>query len=194
MADPRISIPGFSAETLSKIPTAFSSNPSTPGAQDPEAIADAELRRGAPRSPEYRAGLVGILLAKLHGIPAECPYKEGTAAFDAYFAGVARGEMHAQDIAGRLGGDPCAAPEIVPMPGALYDLSVRIDSIEAVASCISRALPETDGDSSRRAQLDQVDNLASAILDLLKLAKADCQALEPQFRAIYGEGIAKRAH
>ncbi|MBK6744536.1 MAG: hypothetical protein IPG66_16865 [Hydrogenophilales bacterium] len=80
------------------------------------------------------------------------------------------------------------------MPGAMYDLSVRIDCIEAVASCISRALPETDASPSRRAQLDQVDNLASAILDLLKLAKADCEALEPQFTDIYREGIAKRAH
>jgi hypothetical protein len=181
-------------ETPNKTPTAFSSNPSAPAAPDPETMADAELRRGAPRSPEYRDGLVGILLAKLHHIPAECPHKEGTAAFDAYFSGVARGERLVQDLGGGPAGYSGAAPESARMPAAWYDLSVRVDSIEAVASCISRALPEIDRDPFRRAQLDQVDNLASAIIDLLSLAKADCQAMESQFRAIYGESVTKPAH
>lgn len=64
-----------------------------------ERLAAASLRLGDPRSPEYRAGCVEWLAARLtrHALGGEpggmapCPYALGTAAADAYFAGVERG-------------------------------------------------------------------------------------------------------
>lgn len=89
MACTRISLPGFSAETLSKIRH-------IPGmayraAYTPESITAAALATGTARSAEYRAGLLDVLKFKLRGEPIQCPYRPGTAQFDAYFAGNARG-------------------------------------------------------------------------------------------------------
>jgi hypothetical protein len=57
----------------------------------PEAITDATLSHGDKRSREYRAGLLDVLKLKLQGIRIECPYRAGTAEFDAYFSGNDRG-------------------------------------------------------------------------------------------------------
>lgn len=57
----------------------------------PECITDAALERGDKRSAEYRAGLLSVLKFKLQGIRIECPYRAGTAQFDAYFSGNDRG-------------------------------------------------------------------------------------------------------
>lgn len=56
-------------------------------AYTPESIAAAALATGTPRSAEYRAGLLDVLKFKLRGERIRCPYREGTASFDAYFAG-----------------------------------------------------------------------------------------------------------
>jgi hypothetical protein len=89
MACTRITLPGFSAETLSKIHH-------VPGmayraAYTPESITSAALATGNARSAEYRAGLLDVLKFKLRGERIHCPYKAGTAQFDAYFAGNAHG-------------------------------------------------------------------------------------------------------
>ncbi len=60
-------------------------------AYTPESITAAALAMGTPRSAEYRAGLLDVLKFKLRGERIRCPYREGTASFDAYFAGNARG-------------------------------------------------------------------------------------------------------
>lgn len=60
-------------------------------AYTPETIAAAALAYGTPRSAEYRAGLLDVLKFKLRGEPIHCPHRAGTAQFDAYFAGNARG-------------------------------------------------------------------------------------------------------
>jgi len=72
-------------------------------------LADDALRLGDPRSPEYRAGCVEHLVARimrhtLGGEPggmAPCPYKLGTAQADAYYSGVDRGRA-AWEICHRL--------------------------------------------------------------------------------------------
>ena len=89
MACTRISLPGFSAETLSKIQH-------VPGmaylaAYTPESITAAALATGNARSAEYRAGMLAVLKFKMRGERIHCPYKAGSAQFDAYFAGNAHG-------------------------------------------------------------------------------------------------------
>ena len=56
-------------------------------AYTPESISAAALATGTRRSAEYRAGLLDVLKFKLRGERTRCPYREGTASFDAYFAG-----------------------------------------------------------------------------------------------------------
>ncbi len=98
MADTRVSLPGFSAETLRNIPdlSGLDAIPRhfqhVPGmvyraAYTPESIAAAALATGTKRSAEYRAGLLAVLKLKLRGERIHCPYQAGTASFDAYFAG-----------------------------------------------------------------------------------------------------------
>jgi len=60
-------------------------------AHTPETIAAAALRHGTPRSAEYRAGLLDVLMFKMRGERIQCPYRPGSAQFDAYFAGNDRG-------------------------------------------------------------------------------------------------------
>lgn len=98
MADTRVSLPGFSAETLRNIPDLSGSAAiprqfqHVPGmvylaAYIPESIAAAALAVGTKRSAEYRAGLLDVLKFKLRGERIHCPYQEGSASFDAYFSG-----------------------------------------------------------------------------------------------------------
>jgi hypothetical protein len=98
MADTRVSLPGFSAETLRNIPdvSGLDAIPRhfqhVPGmvyraAYTPESIAAAALATGTARSAEYLAGLLDVLKLKLRGERIHCPYQAGTASFDAYFAG-----------------------------------------------------------------------------------------------------------
>ena len=88
MADTRISIPGASLRAAhAQQQRAYLA------AYTPETIADAALRHGDKRSAEYRLGLIGVLKFKMRGEPVRCPYPEGTAQFDAYYAGTDRGHM-----------------------------------------------------------------------------------------------------
>jgi hypothetical protein len=57
----------------------------------PEQIVDATLACGNKRSAEYRRGMLDVLRFRLQGVRIECPYREGTAQFDAYFSGNDRG-------------------------------------------------------------------------------------------------------
>lgn len=59
----------------------------------PEAIADKVLAIGDKRSVAYRRGLVDVLAFRLEGKRILCPFKAGTAEFDAYFAGNERGHV-----------------------------------------------------------------------------------------------------
>lgn len=48
----------------------------------------------APRSEAYKRGVLDCLLARVDGVSmARCPYAEGTAECDAYFAGVDEGRV-----------------------------------------------------------------------------------------------------
>lgn len=86
MVDTRISLPGAS---LRAAHAAFQSR--FQSTTTPESIAAAALATGTARSAEYRAGLLDVLKFKLRGEPIHCPHRPGTAQFDAYFAGNARG-------------------------------------------------------------------------------------------------------
>lgn len=54
-------------------------------------LVDAALVAGTPCSREYRQGAEDVLRLKLGGQPIRCPFQPGTAQFDAYFSGNARG-------------------------------------------------------------------------------------------------------
>jgi hypothetical protein len=83
------STPGFSAATSHQ----FQHVPGMAyrAAYTPESITSAALATGDARSAEYRAGLLAVLKFKMRGERIHCPYKAGTAQFDAYFAGNAHG-------------------------------------------------------------------------------------------------------
>jgi len=86
----------------------------------PRAVAQAErltadaLRLGDPRSPEYRAGCVEHLAARImrHALGdagrgmKPCPFTPGTAAADAYYAGVERGRAVWETCRRLLNEDP----------------------------------------------------------------------------------------
>ena len=57
----------------------------------PEQIVDSVLAIGTKRSTEYRRGILDVLRFRLVGDPIQCPYRESTPQFDAYFAGSDRG-------------------------------------------------------------------------------------------------------
>ena len=57
----------------------------------PEQIVDKALSVGDRRSAEYRRGMLDVLRYRLEGAPILCPFSEGSAQFDAYFAGNDRG-------------------------------------------------------------------------------------------------------
>jgi len=54
-------------------------------------IVDGVLAIGTRRSAEYRRGMLDVLRFRLDGTSIQCPYREGTSQFDAYFAGNDRG-------------------------------------------------------------------------------------------------------
>jgi len=54
-------------------------------------IVDGVLAIGTRRSAEYRRGMLDVLRFRLDGERIQCPYREGTPQFDAYFAGNDRG-------------------------------------------------------------------------------------------------------
>lgn len=54
-------------------------------------IVDGVLAIGTKRSAEYRRGMLDVLRFRLEGEGIQCPYREGTPQFDAYFAGNDRG-------------------------------------------------------------------------------------------------------
>lgn len=64
----------------------------------PERIVDTELSFGNRRSAEYRRGMLDVLRYHLEGARIECPYREGSAPFDAYFAGNERGHILWRDL------------------------------------------------------------------------------------------------
>ena len=43
------------------------------------------------RSEEYKAGVLALLRRRIDGVPVQCPYSEGTASFDAFYAGIEEG-------------------------------------------------------------------------------------------------------
>jgi len=51
----------------------------------------AKSRPRTKRSEEFKAGVLSPLRRRIHGIVTQCPYIEGTAAFDAFFSGVEEG-------------------------------------------------------------------------------------------------------
>lgn len=57
----------------------------------PDEIVDQVLAHGTKRSAEYRRGMLDVLRFRLEHQPIQCPYREGTSQFDAYFAGNDRG-------------------------------------------------------------------------------------------------------
>jgi hypothetical protein len=59
----------------------------------PDEIVDQVLARGTRRSTEYRRGMLDVLRFRLERQPIQCPYREGTPQFDAYFAGNDRGHV-----------------------------------------------------------------------------------------------------
>jgi hypothetical protein len=67
------------------------------------------------------------------------------------------------------------------VPGAWYDLAVRISQARAVVCCIHGALPEVEPDMVRRHCLERAIDLAGAVDDLLMLAAQDVERLEKQF-------------
>jgi hypothetical protein len=68
------------------------------------------------------------------------------------------------------------------IPGAWYDLSGRLAAALAVIEAIECYMPwgRTDAELVHHG-LELVDNMAAGAADLLKLAKADCYALEKAF-------------
>lgn len=59
----------------------------------PEAIVDAAKRYGDKRSAEYWRGALDVLRFRMHAERIQCPYREGTVQFDAYFSGNDRGHV-----------------------------------------------------------------------------------------------------
>lgn len=67
----------------------FTAKAASVGAADQ--IVDGVLAIGTKRSAEYRRGMLDVLRFRLEGERIQCPYREGTPQFDAYFAGNDRG-------------------------------------------------------------------------------------------------------
>lgn len=58
-----------------------------------EKFVEAAKGCGNKRSAEYWRGVLDVLRFRLEGLRIDCPYQEGTAPFDAYFAGNERGHV-----------------------------------------------------------------------------------------------------
>lgn len=67
--------------------------------RSPEQIVDATKRHTSKRSAEYWRGVLDVLRFRMGGVRIQCPYREGTAQFDAYFAGNVRGHYVWWDMA-----------------------------------------------------------------------------------------------
>lgn len=64
----------------------------------PEQIITAAKGHGTHRSAEYWRGALDVLRLRLEGASIACPFREGTAQFDAYFAGNDRGHALWRDL------------------------------------------------------------------------------------------------
>ncbi len=67
------------------------------------------------------------------------------------------------------------------LPGAWYDLSVRIGEAQAVASCALESLP-TGLKGSAYMRVNHSGNLIAAVQDILALMQADADLLEKQLK------------
>lgn len=65
-----------------------------------------------PRSVEYREGCRSLLSRRIHGTQLHCPYKPGTASYDAFWAGVEEGWSIWRD---------CDVPSLTPPWAAKQD-------------------------------------------------------------------------
>jgi hypothetical protein len=70
----------------------------TTAMKTPEQIVDHAVSVGNRCSAEYRRGMLDVLRFRLEGVRIECPYHQGTAQFDAYFAGNNRGHGLWRDL------------------------------------------------------------------------------------------------
>lgn len=69
-----------------------------------------------------------------------------------------------------------------PLPGAWYDLSVRISEAQAVADCALESLPcGLKGDQYSR--INTTSHLIAAVQDILKLMAEDANLIEVQLKA-----------
>lgn len=69
----------------------------------------------------------------------------------------------------------------IQLPGAWYDLTCRIDSARAVASCALESLPcGLQGVEYER--VNHTSFLIAAIEDILKLMRRDVSVIEKQFK------------
>lgn len=53
----------------------------------PEQIVEAAKAHGSKRSVEYWRGALDVLRFHVEGVRIDCPFREGTVQFDAYFSG-----------------------------------------------------------------------------------------------------------
>jgi hypothetical protein len=67
-----------------------------------------------------------------------------------------------------------------PMPGAWYDLTVRIHEAQAVTSCALESLPCGEGINYDRVNHSSL--LISTVQDLLHLMDADARMIETQLK------------
>lgn len=67
------------------------------------------------------------------------------------------------------------------LPGAWYDLAVRISEAQAVASCALEAVPCGTGEAYERGNV--CGNLIAAVQDLLHLMEADARMVEQHMSA-----------
>ena len=96
MADTRITPPGATMVTAVR---RFNG-------RTPKTLVDTELENLEPRSKEYRIGMLHLLNYRMRSIHIVVPYKPGTAAFDAYFAG----NEHGHRLWHRLQAEAKSAP------------------------------------------------------------------------------------
>lgn len=67
-----------------------------------EQIVDDDLAKGAPRSLEYRLGVLDVVRFRLNGVCFPTRYAVGTVQADAYFAGNEHGHALWRDLTGVL--------------------------------------------------------------------------------------------
>lgn len=71
-------------------------------------------------------------------------------------------------------------PQTATLPGAWYDLTCRVRSAQAVASCALEGLP-CNADAGER--INHVGDLIAAMQDLLKLMQQDVAVIEKALHA-----------